>query len=79
LLGGGVARIGLRQQLVECTGLLTYDKVMQVKVGDQAHPNLISISESLSPIEKQDLIPSYGSILIFLLGVMKTCLALILR
>jgi len=25
-------------------------------VGDQAHPKLISISESLSPIEKQDLV-----------------------
>jgi len=30
--------------------------VIQVDVGDQAHPKLISISESLSPIEKQNLI-----------------------
>ena len=30
--------------------------MIQVNVGDQAHPKLISISESLSPIEKQDLI-----------------------
>jgi len=30
----------------------TEDKVIQVDVGDQAHLKLISISESLSPIEK---------------------------
>ena len=30
----------------------TEDKVIQVNVGDQAHPKLISISESLSPTEK---------------------------
>ena len=30
----------------------TEDKVIQVDVGDQTHPKLISISESLSPIEK---------------------------
>jgi len=36
--------------------LLTEDKVIQVNVGDQAHPDLISISENLSPTEKQDLI-----------------------
>jgi len=30
--------------------------VIQVDVGDQAHLKLISISESLSPIEKQDLL-----------------------
>jgi len=34
----------------------TEDKVIQVDMGDQAHPKLISISESLSPIEKQNLI-----------------------
>ena len=30
--------------------------MIQVDVVDQAHPKLISVSESLSPIEKQDLI-----------------------
>jgi len=30
----------------------TEDKVIQVDVGDQTHPKLISISESLSPMEK---------------------------
>jgi len=30
--------------------------VIQVNVGDQAHPKLIFISENLSPTEKQDLI-----------------------
>jgi len=34
----------------------TQDKVIQVNVGDQAHPKLFFVSESLSPIEKQDLI-----------------------
>ena len=28
----------------------------QIDIGDQVHPKLISISESLSPTEKQDLI-----------------------
>ena len=32
------------------------DKVIQIDVGDQKHLKLISISESLSPKEKQDLI-----------------------
>jgi len=32
------------------------DKVIQIDVGDQTHPKLIFISESLSPTEKQDLI-----------------------
>jgi len=32
--------------------LPTEDKVIQVDVGDQTHSKLISISESLSPIEK---------------------------
>ena len=32
------------------------DKVIQNDVGDQMHPKLISISESLSPTDKQDLI-----------------------
>ena len=31
-------------------------KVIQIDVGDATHPKLISISESLSPTEKQDLI-----------------------
>ena len=31
---------------------LTEDKVIHVDVGDQVHPNLISISESLSSIKK---------------------------
>ena len=35
---------------------LTEDKVIQVDVGDQAYPKLIFISETLSPIKKQDLI-----------------------
>ena len=34
----------------------TEDKIIQVDVGDQTYPKLISISESLSPTEKQDLI-----------------------
>jgi len=34
----------------------TQDKVIQIDVGDQTHLKLISISESLSPTEKQDLI-----------------------
>jgi len=34
----------------------TEDKVIQVDLGDQTHPKLIFISESLSPEEKQDLI-----------------------
>jgi len=34
----------------------TEEKVVQVDVGDQPNPKLISISESLSPDEKQDLI-----------------------
>ena len=34
----------------------TEDKVIQIDVGDQKHPKLISISESLLPTEKQDLI-----------------------
>jgi len=34
----------------------TEDKVIQIDVGDQMHTKLISISESLSSIEKQDLI-----------------------
>jgi len=34
----------------------TEDKVIKVDVGDQARSKLISISESLSPIEKQGLI-----------------------
>jgi len=34
----------------------TEDKVIQIDVGDQTYPKLISISESLSPTEKQDLI-----------------------
>ena len=34
----------------------TEDKVIQGDVGDQTHLKLISISESLSPAEQQDLI-----------------------
>ena len=34
----------------------TEDKVIQIDVGDQMHPKLIYISESLSPTEMQDLI-----------------------
>jgi len=34
----------------------TKDKVIQIDVGDQTHLKLISISESLSPMEKQNLI-----------------------
>ena len=34
----------------------TEDKVIQVDVGDQAHPKLISISEKLLPTKKQDRI-----------------------
>jgi len=34
----------------------TEDKVIQIDIGDQKHSKLISISESLSPTEKQDLI-----------------------
>ena len=34
----------------------TEDKVVHVDVGNQTNPKLISISESLSPNEKQDLI-----------------------
>jgi len=34
----------------------TEDKVIQIDVGDQKHPKLISISKSLSLTEKQDLI-----------------------
>jgi len=34
----------------------TEDKAIQVDVGDQTHPKLISISQNLSPTEKQDLI-----------------------
>jgi len=34
----------------------TGDTVIHVDGGDQAHPKLIFISESLSPIEKQNLI-----------------------
>jgi len=34
----------------------TKDKVIQIDVDDQEHPKLISISESLLPKEKQDLI-----------------------
>ena len=34
----------------------TEDKVIQINVCDQTHPKLISISESLSSMEKQDLI-----------------------
>ena len=34
----------------------TEDRVIQIDVGDQKHPKLISISENLSPKEKQDLI-----------------------
>jgi len=30
----------------------TEDKVIQINMGDQTHPKLISISESLSPTEK---------------------------
>ena len=36
--------------------LPTEDKVIQIDVGDQTHQKLISISESLSPMEKQNLI-----------------------
>ena len=35
---------------------LIEDKVIQVDMGDQAYPKLIFISETLSPIKKQDLI-----------------------
>jgi len=35
---------------------LTKDKVIKVDVSDQANPKLISISGSLSPKERQDLI-----------------------
>jgi len=31
-------------------------KVIKINLGDQTHPKLISISKSLSPMEKQDLI-----------------------
>ena len=34
----------------------TEDKVIQIDVGDQTHPKLISINKNLLPIEKQDLI-----------------------
>jgi len=34
----------------------TEDKMIQINVGDQKHAKLISISESFSPTEKQDLI-----------------------
>ena len=34
----------------------TENKVIQVNVGNQTHPKLISTSESLSPMEKKDLI-----------------------
>ena len=33
----------------------TKDKVIQIDVGDQMHPKLISISESLSPTESKTL------------------------
>jgi len=36
----------------------TEDKVVQIDVGDQTRPKLISISESLLPTEKQDIIAS---------------------
>ena len=38
----------------------TKNKVIQVDMGDQAQPKFISISESLLPIEKQDLISRIG-------------------
>ena len=53
---------------------LTEDKIIQVDVSDQAHSNLISISESLSPTEKQDLISLIREYMISLHGSMKTCL-----
>ena len=34
----------------------TEDKVIQIDVDDQKHSKLISISESLSPTEKQDVV-----------------------
>ena len=33
----------------------TEDKIIQIDAGDQTHPKLISVSESLSLTEKQDL------------------------
>jgi len=40
----------------------TEDKVIQLDVSDQKHPKLISISETLSPMEKQKLISLYENI-----------------
>ena len=56
----------------------TKDKVIQIDVGDQKNPKLISISESLSPKEKQYLI-SLIKEYIDVFGAMKKCLASTLR
>ena len=40
----------------------TKDKVIQVDVGDQTHPKLISISENLSPMKSKTLCLLYKNI-----------------